>query len=253
MMQVIRVNKYAELSMKTNPEISSLTVDGNKRISQIIAGNNATVKFTTTGISVSGLVDENPMPAITEDVTQRLQDMYRVVLPACVLKDKAHKLVDLSHERWLSRLAVPFAILNLLAILSKDSKDRTIDEYVVSASSTYDLFDYFSGLSVAEAREKLAHTLKKECKTPEDVVRFFVDKKLLDAGGMNFLLEWSKNQQSIGVRVGRTGDAILYSKPKNSFGGPFPITMFAKKSDSKLKLTESVCEETTDDRCNNKI
>ena len=252
MMQIMRVNEYAELSVKTNPGISSLNMDENQRISQIIAGNNAQVKFITSGLQVSGPVSDKTMSVKTGDATQRFHAMPRVVLPTCVLTDKADKLVESTHARWLSRLSVPFSILNLLTVLFKDPEDRTADDYVVSASSAYNLFDYFDGPSVAEAREKLTQALMDECKTPEDVIRFFVDRKLLDAGGMSFLLEWSKNQQSIGVRVARTGAAILYQNPKSSFGGPFPITIFAKQSDSKAKLPESECEEITDGRGNKK-
>lgn len=234
-MQMMRVKNYVELSVKSNPDISSLINEKNQQISQIIARYDTQVKFNHVGLQVLGSISDK---SISEQVNpSKLSTMSRVVLPTCTLTNEANKLVNLSYDRWLVRLTMPFSILNLILILSKDPEDKKADDYIIMASSTYNLFDYFDGPTVAEARAKLTKALKKY-KTPEEVIRFFVDRKLLDAGGMNFLLEWAQKQQAIGVRVDRAGNAILYKNSTSSFGGPFPLTLFAKSTKAKMSDLE---------------
>lgn len=229
MLQMKRVKDYARLSAITNPIGPSVSDELNTRVKQIIAGDNPKVRFNTNGLKIAGPVGniENPSTAV-QNALSRIDSMNRVVLPNCILTDETDKLVDFAHERWLARINMPLAILNIMAIASKDPKDRKIDDYVVLASSSYSLYDYFSGPTVGEARQQFTDSLAN-CKTPQDVLKVLIDNKILDEGGMSFLNEWIKKQESIAIRIGRTGVPILYKNRETSFCGPYPIQLFPPK------------------------
>ncbi len=163
----------------------------------------------------------------------------RVVLPSCVLTNKADSLAALATERWLARINMPLAVLNIVLIASKASKQRTIDDYVILGTSATSIYDYFNGPSVAEARNKLTKALSN-CDTPEAILKFFVDNEILDKGGMSFLKTWIENQNSIGVRVGRTSSPVLYKNRSLSFGGPYPIHLFPQKRTQNDENTSEV-------------
>ncbi len=238
-MQKTRVQKYAKLSTILNPT-PSISEDDNTRIKKIIAGENPKITFNTKGLTVSGPKGElKHLAQAVQHAISRTHSIGRVVLPSCVLTNKADSLAALATERWLARINMPLAVLNIVLIASKASKQRTIDDYVILGTSATSIYDYFNGPSVAEARNKLTKALSN-CDTPEAILKFFVDNEILDKGGMSFLKTWIENQNSIGVRVGRTSSPVLYKNRSLSFGGPYPIHLFPQKRTQNDENTSEV-------------
>lgn len=237
-LQIKRIKKYARLSMITNETGPAESDALNQQIRQIIAGNNPTVKLTTQRLKVSGPLGDLQYPSQTvQNTLACIHAMNRIVLPDCVLTTDAKKHVDLTHDRWLARLIMPFSILNLVIRLLPNSKKFTADDYVVLATSAHNIYDYFKGPSVFEARAKFTALLSK-CDTPQEVIKTLIDHKLLDEGGMSFLTEWLKNQDSLAVRVGRTGTAVLYKERTSFFGGPYPAQFFPRACSSASADTQ---------------
>lgn len=114
-----------------------------------------------------------------------------------------------------------------------DSVNDLLNSAVKAAVTN--LFDYFSGPSVGEAREKFTAILKN-CKNAEEVLKVLIDHNIIDNGGMIFLKEWVKGQDSIGVRIGRNGSAILH-KRTFSLGGPYPIKTFPERDENEETAT----------------
>jgi hypothetical protein len=226
LMQTTRVKQYTSLSVLTNKDGPASSALMNQRIQQILAGNNPSVKFSMKGLTVSGPLGDiqNPSSA-TQHALSRIYGMNRIVLPNCVLSQNTAELANLATQRWSARLSVPFSIINLFAIASKSSEEKTPDDYVVGAASAYNLYNYFDGPSVAEARDKFTSSLSPATSS-ENLASRVVDNSVLYHGGMSFLNTWAKDQKSIAVRVARTGDVVLYNNRQSSFGGPYPIQLF---------------------------
>lgn len=230
--QFMRVKEYAKLSILTSPTGPALSPEINQEIKLMIAGLNPQINFQYNGLSIAGNVGDLSVPSTAkEDAITTIKNKDKVVLPLCTLTAKAIKLTDLTHERWLARIAFPFAILNILAIAMKDPKDRGADDYVVFAASAYSAYDYLSGPSVATAREKFTKMLANS-KNPQELIRTLVENNIVDEGGMSFLNEWVKDQKSIGVRVARTGSPVLYKNRDHSYGGPYPLKKFPEEETS---------------------
>lgn len=231
-MQMVRIKKYANLSIMTKANGPTTSPDMNHKIQEMIAGPKPTISLTRNGLFASGLVGDLKNPSdVKEKALAEIQSMNRIPIPASVLTQAADKAVDLTVDRWLARINVPFAILNILVIASKNSKDRTPDDYVTFAAASYSIYDYFSGKSVKEARQQFTDLLFS-CKTPQGILKVLIDHDVIDEGGMSFLNEWVKTKSSIAVRVGRTGTPILYGNKSSSFGGPYPIQVFPKQDHS---------------------
>lgn len=232
MMEVKRVNEYSRLSTIINPIGPSISEDQNAIVRQIVAGDKPKIKFNALGLNVSGPVgDINHPSPVLQNTIKEIHNKRRVVIPTCTLKHKADELVNLTTDRWVSRLCMPLSILNMAMIASKDSDKRTLDDYVVFAASANNVYDYMTGPSVAEAREKFTRMLT-QCRNTEEVLRILIDHNIIDNGGMSFLKEWVKDQNAIGVRVGRDGSAILH-KRTFSLGGPYPIKTFPEHDENE--------------------
>lgn len=237
MMEVKRVNEYTRLSAITHPVGPSISEDDNLKVRQIVAGEKPKIKFNVLGLKISGPLGNLSSPSsVLQDTITEIHNKRRVVIPACTLRSTADKLVNLTTERWLSRTTVPLSILNLIAIASKDPKDRRLDDYVVMAAAAENLFDYFSGPSVGEARERFTRLLKN-CRNVDAVLKVLIDHHIIDNGGMSFLKEWAKDLDSVGLRVGRDGSAILYKHRKFSLGGPYPIKTFPERDENEEPAT----------------
>ncbi|MES2199599.1 MAG: hypothetical protein V4489_05490 [Chlamydiota bacterium] len=223
-MQIYRVKEYAELSATVNP----LGFSNVKEVSQIIAGDNPKVQLTLSGMEISGSIGKvNRLSPVVKNTLERIKSMERIVIPTCMVSKRASPLIDRTTDRWISRLSFPFAIFNLIALFNKDPKDWKLDDYVVAASSAHNIYDYSTGPSVGEVRGDLTRYLG-EAKTPREVLEKIIDPEDLD-GGLSFLKEWSKDVDSLAIRVGRTGEPILYKQGSFSVGGPFPKERFPQK------------------------
>lgn len=231
-MQTYRIKKYAQISVLCN-EHPSTSKEENAIVKKILAGENSRIRFTAQGLILSGITsspDPNAQMKLAKPYLQTLKS-YRIVIPECALRNSAAHRVNFVYDRWLARITFPMAILNLIAIAAKEPKDRRIDDYVVAASSAYSVYDYLSGPSVGDAREEFTNYLNQ----PENIralLSRLIDKDMLDAG-MNFLIPWSADRPSIGVRIGRTGSLILYKEDRTSIGGPYPIKQIANHSQKK--------------------
>lgn len=228
--QSLRVKNYAQLSAICDSNGPTDSVQTNKEVRQILAGKDPKVKFTYAGLQISGLLGDETKPSqFVQETLSRIRDMKRVPIPDCVLNPNADELANLATARWYARITFPLSILNLILIAAKDPKDRRPDDYIVIASSTYNIYDYLSGPSVDEARGKFTEYLK-DCKSSEEVLRKLIALKSLK-GGMSFLGEWAKDVKVTGVRVGRSGTIILYLDRQSSIGGPYPIQQFPKSQE----------------------
>lgn len=242
MLQIKRINHYAKLSTITDTAGLSTSEVDNQRAREIITGDDPKVKFHSEGIKVSGTIGDVKHPSqVIQKTLSHIQAMRRVVVPECALNGKGDKLVSLTYDRWLSRLVLPISILNMVSFMDKKREDRTVDDYIVFASSSYNVYDYLSGPSVADARQKLTNVLS-HCSTVEQVLKALLDARMIDQGAMSFLKEWTKNQDAIGVRVSRTGDAVLYNSRTMSFGGPYPIQLFPLPK-AKTTVDEVECNK----------
>lgn len=242
MLQIKRINHYAKLSTITAINGLSTFEADNQRAREIITGDGPKVKFHSEGIKVSGTIGDVKHPSqVIQKTLSHIQAMRRVVVPECALNGKGDKLVSLTYDRWLARLVLPISILNMVSFMDKKREDRTIDDYIVFASSGYNVYDYLSGPSVADARQKLTNALSR-CSTVEQVLKVLVDARMIEQGAMSFLKEWTKNEKSIGVRVSRTGDVIFYNSRSMSFGGPYPIQLFPLPK-AKTTVDEVECNK----------
>lgn len=244
MVEVKRTNNYTHYSAILNADGPSFLQEANLRIKKIMAGENPSTKLTMKGLKVSGTVGDLDHPSTARQETlAHILGFNRIVIPACTLTPRAEKLAELAHERWLARTTVPFSVLNIIGIMSKKSEDRHADDAIVLAAAFHNIYDFFSGTSVEEARAKFTDSFM-QCRTPQEVLKVLIDNNILDEGGMSFLNEWIKNQKTIGVRVGRTGTPVIYGDQGRQFslGGPYPITVFPRKTQPALPLIEETKE-----------
>ena len=231
-MQMYRVKEYAKLSALINPSSLSDFKEVKQEVKQIVAGSNPKVELSLSGMEISGPVQkENQISSVAKGALARIHSMERVVIPSCMVSKRASPLIDQAMSRWVSRLSVPFAVFNLATILSKEN--RRLDDYVVAASSAHNIYDYVNGPSVGKARADLTNYLA-QAKTSKEVLEKIIDPEDLQ-GSLSFLNEWARDASSVVIRVGRTGEPILYKNEKSSFGGPFPAESFPLKN-KNLKI-----------------
>jgi hypothetical protein len=228
-LQAWRINKYAKSNVIVHPESVSPSLSQDSKLHRIIAGNHPNIIMDSDGITVTGPLGDIAAPStLVQKTLAYIKNTDKFVLPHAVLNPLMQQSTDLVHDRWLARLTVPLSVLNLIAIAFKDSEERNADDYVVGASSAYNLLDYFNGPSVAEAREKIRVELV-EAKSTEEVIKKLVELKFIK-GGMNFLEDWVRDEPSIGIRVSRTGSLVLHKSRMFSMGGPYPIERFPQQN-----------------------
>lgn len=226
LIQMYRIKEYAKLSALINPSSLSDLKEVKQEVKQIIAGSDPKVELALSGMEISGPIQKtNQISSVAKGPLARIHSMERIVIPSCMVSKKASPLIDQTMSRWVSRLSVPFAIFNLLTILNKEN--RRLDDYVVAASSAHNIYDYANGPSVGKARDDLRNYLA-QAKTSKQVLEKIIDPEDLE-GSLSFLNEWAKDANSLAIRVGRTGEPILYKNGKSSFGGPFPAKSFPLK------------------------
>lgn len=161
----------------------------------------------------------------------RIKEIPDVSIPKCMLIDPANEQVANTMDRWLVRFTLPFSVLNIIMISSKQRKSW--DDYVAIGASSANIADFCSGPSVDEARKKFTDYLAK-CTTIEELLELLIHPDALDSD-MSFLYKWVEDAETIGVRVGRTGTLKLYKKCKSSSGGPYPIEHFPLNENISLK------------------
>lgn len=239
--EVYNIKKYAKLSVLSNPIGPAISSEMNAKIQQIIAGNNPTVKLTTSGLEIVGPLGNLESPSkIRENTILQIRSMNHITIPACVLGKHVEPLINNITKCWLSCLTLPFSFFQIGATLNKSSKNRSLIDYAFAGYSAYNIYNYFQGESVAEVRKKLSNYLEKG-KTSQEVLKLLIDGHDLQEG-MSFLHPWSENVNTLGVRMGWTGKLSVYKNlPKNPIflqGGAYPIENFPKENVDEAKKEE---------------
>lgn len=245
-LQISKINQLVSYNVIVHPEsvISSMAQDS--ELHQILAGNHPLITLNEEGITVTGPLGNIGTPsALFQETLEYIKNKDKFVLPSIVLNPWIQKSAELAHDRWLLRLALPLSLLSLIAVVLKDPKERNADDYAVGAGSAYNLFDYFNGPSLGTVRD-LISTKLCEAENTEELMQLLVEHNILK-GGMNFLEDWAREQDVIGVRVSRLGSVVLYDKSRMfpSIGGPYPTREFPQQCHESQTEENRLCVGST--------
>lgn len=238
-LQCWRINRFVRYSLVLNPlSKPSESTSTNKKIQDLIARENPKIAFTYSGLQITPRPYSGASPTLYERTLEEVRLQKRLPIPECVLNSQANHLSLQTMQRWVARINVIPAIINLISIASKDRKHRKADDYIVGAASAYNLYDFMSGPSVRKARQDFTDYLAK-AKSPEHAVRSLIKADDFENGGMSFLKSWVQGMEKVAVRVGRTGTVILYKDRETSFGGPYPIHTFPQNGNKAIDRSSS--------------
>lgn len=231
--QYHRMHTYTRLSFVLDENGPTNSDETNQKLKEIFQRSNPEISDHQYGIFITKAVFNSETDSAIKRAKKSIASMNRVPIPSCVLNKNTDRLVKATHDRWRARLAFPLSILNLVTIIaaempSKNNKKRTTrkpDDYVVATAAAHNIYNYLSGPSVSEVRDNLTSDLN-QCRSVESLLQKIIEENIIDSGAMSFLKEWAKNMESLGARVDRTGNLILYRDKERSFGGPYPLHRF---------------------------
>lgn len=221
-----RIKKYVHYSVMTNDQGPARSEQDNQNITTLLSQADSKASLTYSGLTIKNTSDfKKDGTDQKQKIFKEIQNMEKVVLPDIVLNSNIYDLSLAVHERWLTEITYPLALLNIFLIASKDPKDRRLDDYVVLASAFKTIKDTHSDPTLEQRREDFTQALKA-CQSAEEILKILIDHHILNEGGMSFLKEWIKEQERVSIRIGRGGSTILYKQLSSSIGGPYPVKLF---------------------------
>lgn len=226
-LQIFRTRKFVELGVCCDQQGPSVDASINKAVFEVLQGGAPFVRVYSHELIISGssgaMVDAIP----SKKTLQRVKNLKKINLPEIVLSYPVSGHVALIFDRWMTRIATPSSILNILSIMAKagDKNEKlSADDLVILAASIKNLHDFFENSSLSEEVEKFENYLKSG-KTPEQLVKLLVDEEFFN-GPLSFMHYWAEGVNPVSVRVDRLGNLCIYRKRSRSFLGPMSIRQF---------------------------
>ncbi|MCB1112205.1 MAG: hypothetical protein H7A37_03410 [Chlamydiales bacterium] len=233
-MQILKTRNFIQLGVKCDQQGPSKDSAINDIIKKILKGGAPLIRINAQQMIVSGPSQTNMDSIPSKETLKKIQCLEPLKLPKIVLSERTEKHSRLIFDRWMTRISVPFSILNIMNILTRsidpDERPLRADDYVVLASSLENMRHFATNSSLSEEVKKFEDYLNA-AHTAEEVVKQLVNKEFLD-GPFSFLKYWSQDLQQVSVRIDRLGNLGLYRIRNSSYGGPMPISQFPNRTAS---------------------